>query len=124
MGALIFIAVICLLSGLCIWLLMRLRQLRAHYTELSQRLEAQNQNLGISAPELKPLVGQRDATLITIELLNPLQLAAKQSWYAEQFGSVTPSLIRQKVYEQIRSNCLSSMAQQGVDAEVKIVHLK
>ena len=117
MGALTFIAAICLLSGLCIWLLMRLRQLRGHYTELSQ-------NLGISAPELKSLIGQRDATLITIELLNPLQLAAKQSWYAEQFGSVTPSLIRQKVYEQIRSNCLSSMTQQGVDAEVKIVHLK
>jgi hypothetical protein len=58
--------------------------------------------------------------IITVEILNPLELAASQVKAAGPAGKVAPELIRRQVYSQAVTILKDQLIQQGVEAEVKI----
>lgn len=58
--------------------------------------------------------------IITVEILNPLELAASQVKVAGPAGSVAPELIRKQVYAKTVSILKEQLVQQGVEAEVQI----
>lgn len=57
---------------------------------------------------------------IAIEILNPIELAAKQSWLAGALGTVTPSLVRREVYRQTREILEAELRERGVVATVRV----
>lgn len=98
----------------------RLLALKREFAALDQRLADTSESLGANKPDLARLLGQEPATVVTIEILNPLQLAARQNWFADKFGSLTPGLIRRIVYDKTRKQCAEILAQMGAEAKVEV----
>lgn len=74
----------------------------------------------LSKPELAELLGRGSREVIAIEILNPLELAAKESWFADKFGGVTPSLIRKIVYARTLETIGPQLSGFGVKADVRL----
>lgn len=62
----------------------------------------------------------RPPMLITIRLLNPLALAARESWFARTFGATAPNAIRRMVYDKVSRILQAELLDQGVEAEVRV----
>jgi len=82
--------------------------------------EALNTALGGKPAEVNALIEDSAPQLLTIEILNPMELAAEKSWIAGTISSLSPGFIRRKVYEQTREILKDKLVDFGVEAEVKI----
>ena len=60
------------------------------------------------------------ARFITIEILNPNELAASQNKLAPVAGAIAPTLLNQIVYAKAAGILREQLAGQGVEADVKI----
>ena len=60
--------------------------------------------------------------LISIEILNPLELALRESQLAKVFGSVAPDIVRREVYKEVHKRLCVQLQEQGVIAEVRLHH--
>jgi hypothetical protein len=58
--------------------------------------------------------------LISVEILNPLELAVKESALARAFGGLTPDLVRREVYKEVYQRLCLQLQEQGVVAEVRL----
>jgi hypothetical protein len=58
--------------------------------------------------------------LITIEILNPVQVATQRHWVAGVLGTVTPDLIRAIVQRETAKILREELKARGVEAEVRI----
>lgn len=96
---------------------------------LTQRAQRRRQAAAILAigqlEPYRPLPEDLEATftagkrrVITIEILNPLELAATQSRFGGVAGALAPRALRRIVYEQAYSNIKEQMVEEGVVAEV------
>ena len=59
-------------------------------------------------------------SLISVEILNPMELAMRESPLAKAFGSFTPELVRREVYKEIYQRLCVQLQDQGVVAEVRL----
>jgi hypothetical protein len=59
-------------------------------------------------------------TLISIEILNPMELAQKESGLARTFGRLTPELVRRELYKEVVERLGMQLREQGVEAEVRL----
>lgn len=59
-------------------------------------------------------------SLISVEILNPMELAMRESPLAKAFGSLTPELVRREVYKEIYQRLCLQLQDQGVVAEVRL----
>jgi hypothetical protein len=59
-------------------------------------------------------------SLISVEILNPMELAVKESALAKAFGSLTPELVRREVYKVVYQRLCMQLQEQGVIAEVRL----
>jgi hypothetical protein len=98
----------------------------ARLWQLLRRMQARMQQL---APNLSgdpargfELIGAARPSLISIEILNPMELAAKQSWVAGTLGSITPALVRRLVYQRATQMVREELKDHGVVAEVRQHH--
>lgn len=127
---LMLLIVICI--GVLCWAVMLQRQAAALRAEAGQ-LRAADQsiddligqvvvegtkNQATVDADLDPVTEPR--TLICIEILNPLELAAKESWFADKFGSLSPALIKKLVHSQAVKITHEHLAAHGAHAQVKI----
>ena len=74
------------------------------------------QATGAEARRLLPV----GTALLSIEILNPLELASRESRMAGVLGQVTPTLLRKLVYERVREQLLQDLPQHGVEAEIRL----
>lgn len=91
---------------------------------LSRMLESQMQALR-AAPhdaelDLDQLLGKGRRPVIVLDILNPMEVAAGQSWFADKLGSVAAPLIRRIVYDQTVKNMYAEVAKWGVQAQVDL----
>ncbi|MFT4264225.1 MAG: hypothetical protein QM572_12635 [Nocardioides sp.] len=94
----------------------QVRSLRASVAALHEEVEAQ-----AGAPPAVPVtldIGPR--RVITIEILNPLELAASQSRAARLLGGLTPTVITRIVYDQASKQIMETLEDEGVAAEVRV----
>lgn len=106
-----------LVLGVVLWRLAVLSRLNALLdTELKVlRQVPQDQSL-----DLDELLGRGKRTVIVMDILNPMEVAASQSWFADRFGSVAAPLIRRIVYDQAVKNIHREVAKWGVQAQVTL----
>ena len=62
--------------------------------------------------------GRRE--LLTIEILNPVELAASQHWAAGTLGSMAPALLRKLVYERAVGVAERMLVEHGAEAVVRV----
>lgn len=99
------------LVGLCAWLLLTLEQMRQKLLALQLRLQ--------STPSLPPQPLGSGAR-IAIQILNPFELAARETKLAAAAAKLAPKMIERIVYERAAVMITQQMAEQGVRAEVKV----
>jgi hypothetical protein len=112
----IFLTVITLLVslGLLAWVF----KLRARLAALEAQSNALSTRLG-SAPPVKGDPSGKPM-LLTIEILNPIELARKESWFAGAFGTLTPALLRRIVYAKTLVIMQEQLLQFDVKADVQL----
>lgn len=112
----IFLTVLALIIslGLLAWVLKLRAQLAA--------LEARSNELGARVGSLPPARGDSGGKpmLLTIEILNPIELARKESWFAGAFGTVTPALLRRIVYAKTLVIMQEQLLHFDVKADVQL----
>lgn len=101
------------------WLYRRHRLLRRDLDSSRSQLAQWNAD-GIGTLAATALTALGRPTLISIEILNPMELAGKESSLARVFGSLTPELIRREVYRQFYQRLSLQLQEQGVVAEVRL----
>ena len=111
----IVIVLIALVMALGIGGVLRLR-------EENQRLRAEVAALhadasGLSAAGRAPERGER---VITVRILNELELATDKTKAAGLLHKVRPHLLNRLVYEQAAKELLERLAEEGVRAEVRV----
>lgn len=106
-----FVAVLALLvtvavAACCVVLLRRVRTLEATLTQLE-----------LPAPPALPV---RERPYITVEVLNPIELATAQSRAGALVGSVRPQMVTKIVYDQVAKRLLEGLEEEGAVAEVRV----
>lgn len=104
----VLIVALILLSGSLLWALSRLQRRLA---DVQARLAADS-----AVPP--PTKGAR--ARIAIEILNPFELAARETRLATALARLAPRMIERIVYERAAVQIAAQMAELGVRAEVKI----
>ena len=99
-------------------LLFQVRRLRRRTTELAEQV-AHARTVALQSVDSAAFVAPRER-LITIEILNPAELAATHSRYSGLAGAVAPNLLRKIVYEKAAEIMREQFKAQGVEAEVKV----
>ncbi|MGJ8669354.1 MAG: hypothetical protein ACSHXK_07705 [Oceanococcus sp.] len=114
-AVLVLLALNLLLLGALLW-----RAVTLH--RLSQVLQTEMQILRAmphdNALDLDQMLGRGQRSVIVLDILNPMEVAAGQSWFADKFGSVAAPLIRRIVYDQAVKNVHKEVAKWGVRAQV------
>lgn len=110
-----------LLGGVALGLLARLTQLHGLLRKMEGELEALAGARGLQTAEVEALLPPERPSLITIEILNPFELAQKQSSLAGTLSVIAPSLLRQEVQRQAVARIRQQLEVEGVQAEVRIV---
>ena len=73
------------------------------------------------APNAHPSRPSTAATrLICVEILNPMELATRESAAARLFGAMNPELVKREVYRQVSRRLHTQLREQGVLAIVQV----
>ena len=115
------LVLILLLVNLLALALLAWRHARLHH-EL-RALEARAAALGGSAevPEDLRRIARQDTPMLSIRILNPMELAAQKHWLAGVAGRVTPGLVRRIVAQEAVKMVRVEVQKWGVVAEVQVV---
>ncbi len=100
-----------LLLGLCIGLLLSLRRLQ-------QRLDALHGRLAAAPLVLPPALAPAGSARLVIEILNPFELASRETRLASAAAKLAPRMIERIVYDRAAGMIAQQMAEQGVQAEI------
>lgn len=99
------------------WRLQRTNKaLRAETIGLMWRLEQAD----LSAPRTAQAELPLEDRLLSIRILNPLELASAQSKAAAMLHRVRPALLSKMVYDQAAESLRERLADEGVVAEVRV----
>lgn len=88
---------------------------------LRDRVAATEGALDAHAVELAQAPGEPVHPVLLIEILNPHELAARESWAARHFGTLVPRVVGREVAARAAEQMAEQLAEQGVRAEVRIV---
>lgn len=113
---------ILVLANTAISITLLLLWLRSHQQTQALLLEAASlatANTVIPA-NLNKLVMEHKKRVITVEILNPTELAIAKSKFAKHLMSLAPDTINKLVYKEAREILAQQLPTFGVNAEVKI----
>lgn len=103
-----------------LYLFWRLGRMHRELAALRNRTRALDPELAGPPPKLDSLFRESGTSIIGIEILNAMELARKESWFIGVFGSVSPQLVRRKVYDQAANIIRDQLSDFGVEAEVRV----
>jgi hypothetical protein len=90
------------------------------WRQLRLRRELRTAQLAVAGLGAAPLPPPRPGSLIAVEVLNPMELALRDSRLARSFGSLAPELVRREVYREVSKRMAVQLQEQGVVADLKI----
>ena len=96
----------------------RIRQQRGVVAALVEEVAGLAPAAALAAPALEKIFEGGKSDLLSIEILNPMELAARESWFAEVFGNLSPALIRKLVYERTQKILVEELKKYHVQAQV------
>lgn len=72
--------------------------------------------------DLDKLLGDQNKRVITVEILNPIELATAKTAFAKPLAGMSPGTINKLVYSEARDIIAQQLPEFGVKAEVNIHH--
>lgn len=102
-----------LLLGLCLF---RLRRRAAGLRQRADQLSGQP-----AVPGDLQRLAREGGVLLSIRILNPVELAANKHWMAGIAGRVTPGIVRRVVGSEAIKICNQELRRHGVVADVRVV---
>lgn len=105
-----------LFAGLLGWIMV----LTARLARLQAASAALAEAVGAAPVEWKREAGAGAGPRITIEILNIIELARKESWAAGAVGTLTPGLLRRIVYARALKMVQQELLKHHVKAEVRV----
>lgn len=106
-------------SCLLIWLFL-LQRRSALLKTSAEKLAAEFGTLPRDLRTEAQRAGIQPGPFYTIEILNPLEVAAQESRLGKVFGGLTPVIVRREVYRQAHGIIREQLAGRGIKAEVKL----
>jgi len=97
-----------------------LRRLKAEVAELDERTTAFAAQLDALPPELNRTFGTGARHIIAVELLNLFELAHRESALTRPFTVLTPRLLRDVVHRSLVGKVRRSLADSGVETDVRL----
>ncbi|MFH5211126.1 hypothetical protein ACHIPZ_23375 [Antrihabitans sp. NCIMB 15449] len=98
---------------------MQFKRMRRHNAELAAAVAATTAKAARPLAT-EPVFAEMKERRITIEILNPIELAATQSRFSGIAGAVAPDLLRKVVYDRAAAIVREQFVEQGVKADVKV----
>lgn len=114
---LVLLALNLLFFGFLIWRCWSLKQLGLMLERELATLRCLPHDDGL---DLENLLGSGSRSVLVLDILNPMEVAARQSWFADKLGSVAAPLIRKIVYDQAIKNVHIELEKWGVEAQVSL----
>lgn len=87
---------------------------------LALEAEALQQASQAIPADLQALMGQQNKRLITVEILNPIELATAKTVFAKPLAGMSPGAINKLVYKEARDIIAQQLPEFGVKAEVSV----
>lgn len=113
-GLLALCALLLLACGLMLWRQQRVVEvLKAQASELEAHLH-------LDTMQLAQVYERGKRRHLTVEVLNPLEVAAAESSLARAVGGLTPSLITKMVYDRVKVEVERGLAERSVEARVEV----
>jgi hypothetical protein len=97
-----------------------LLRLRRTAGQLENEVRQAAERAAALPPDLVEALGVGGRQVITIELLNPFELAGRSSWFARPLSAVTPDLLRNVVYQRAVTMFRERSSEYGVEADVRL----
>lgn len=116
-AVLLFLLVNLVVLGL---LLLRFARLRSEVAELRARSETLAGTL-VEVPDDMRRMAAEGAALLSIRILNPMELAAQKHWVAGVAGRLTPGIVRRIVSHEAAKIVRQELPKYGVIAEVEVI---
>lgn len=101
-------------------LLQRYARVQRELGELRARSEALAGD-NAQVPDALRRMAREGAALLSIRILNPMELAAQKHWVAGVAGRLTPGLVRRIVSQEAAKIVRQELPKYGVIAEVEVV---
>ncbi|MBR9813919.1 hypothetical protein GYB61_08720 [bacterium] len=115
---LVILLLVCLVSlAVCAGLLRRQQQVLAVLKKQATELEA---HLHLDTLQLAQVYERGKRRHLTIEVLNPLEVAASESSLIRAVGGLSPSLVTKLVYDRVKVEVERGLAERQVEARVEI----
>ncbi|MGH3481759.1 MAG: hypothetical protein ACRDPQ_00850 [Nocardioidaceae bacterium] len=116
------IATVLLVVGLALigFAVVELLRLRRTARRLEVEVRQAAERAAALPPDLVDALGVGGRRVITIELLNPFELAGRSSWFARPLSTVTPDLLRHVVYQRAVTMLRERSSEYGVEADVRL----
>jgi len=95
-------------------------RLKAEVARLDERTTAFADQLDALPPELTRTFGTGARHLIAVEILNLFELAHRESALTRPFTVLTPRLLRDVVHRRLVGKVRQSLADSGVEADVRL----
>ena len=102
------------------YLYLKLTAQRQLLLQLQKELRALAEAWRSERADLSDFVGSRPNPVITIEILNAVEIASKNSKFAGLIGKYAPDMIRKMVIKGTAKNMRDQMKEHGVQVEVKV----
>lgn len=112
---------ILLFLNLVVLLVLGLRQqgLRRELAALSAR--SAELGAGPAVPEDLQLIAREGTPMLSIRILNPMELATQKHWLAGVAGRITPGIVRRVVAIEAAKMVRLEMPKWGVQAQVEVI---
>lgn len=114
----IFLFSILLALGLIV--LIRQAALRRLLLQLQEEQKALSEAWRAEQADLSRFIGATPRPMITIEILNAVEIAARHSKFGRLIGKYKPDMIRKQVYKSTAKNMRQQMSEHGVQVEVRV----
>lgn len=116
-----------LMSAAFVLMLLALGLLLWQFDRLGKRLHAMEKTLqtlqgdrAVFPADFRKLLSTSQTELISIQLLNPMELAMQQSKLASALGSLSPSLLRRIVHNEAIKITRRELERHGAKAQVRL----
>lgn len=91
------------------------------YREVSRQLRRLSEELGASDDVARQALAQGPDMALSIEILNPLELARANSRIGSSLAGVAPGLVRRRVYQTVSREVAVELEERGVQARVELI---
>lgn len=102
------------LAALCVHVLTRVRH-------VGNEVEALLAQTNAADADTNDILARMDGMRLTVEILNPLQVARANSRLAGPASGVSPGLVRRRVYEQMSSELQGQLSERGIEAQIEVL---